>query len=197
MHNAPRFRRPKTIQNRLNAGTKIEGLLGYVSATTKCCSGRSTAYIPVKVVGVQVGHCKFTLTVSSRSEDTIIARDQFTVDPDMFFESVDQIRAYEAHLEQVRLFNQAMMPFQYDRGTKVRRRNLLKEALKTIPSDKYQKVAEELDQEIHESGGLGELDNSWINAAYHRLMMAKFFPYYKAEEDDEAEEQENDWDDEE
>lgn len=191
----PGFKRKLVLEQRINSGKKIEGLTGYVPAQMKCCSGSTTVYIPVKVVGIKLSDCSFSLRVKAITSEVIVSQrkeDTFTTGPKNFFQTAEEIAEWELYLAKVAEFNRLMDPFSYHRGTVTYMRKTFKSALEEAPP----LLKAELEEEFADKDdGLKSMTRDWLQDNYKRLITAKLFPEYaNSSEFDPEEDSEEDWD---
>lgn len=175
---APSFKRKLALEERINSGKKIEGLTGFVPAETKCCSGRTTAYIPVKVVGIKLGDCSFAIRVKAITQEVIVSsskEDTFTANPQNFFQTAEEIKAWEDYLKTVEKFKDAMNPFERHNGTLTFMRRVFKAALEEAPKLMKAEIEEDCSDKDE---GVKAMSREWLRDNYRRMMIVKFFPEY-------------------
>lgn len=167
------FVRRILLQEKINAGEPIQGLEGYVPAQTKCCTGGATHYLPVRVEGIKLGDCEFSVIVAPLSKEALCFEETFTINPKSFFQSKEEIRSHLAYLEQLRGYEHAMAPFKYNNGTRLERRRRFETAYQ---ESNNATLKAEIDAESSDVGGRSKLDPKLIGDFYKSLMMDKFFP---------------------
>lgn len=176
----PSFNRKLILEERINQGKKIEGLKGFVPAETKCCSGRTTAYIPVEIVGIKLGtECSFSIRVKAVTDEVLVRsnkEDTFLTSPQNFFQSSEEIEKWETYLKKVAKFEEEMAPFKYNRGgTITSKRRKFKAALDEAPAVLKGEIEADYSDKDE---GFKSMSADWINENYKRLMLAKYFPEY-------------------
>lgn len=192
---APSFRRKLALEEKINSGEKIEGLKGFVPAETKCCSGKTVAYIPVKVVGIVLGDCSFSIRVKALTKEVIVTsrkEDTFTVSPQSFFQSEKEVQAWEEYLKVVAKFNEEMQPFNYNSGTLTYMRKKFKTALEEAPKLLKAEIEEDCSDKDE---GIKAMARDWLKENYKRMMIVKLFPSYA--ENSEFDPEDDEWHDEE
>jgi hypothetical protein len=182
---SPAYGRPSILEQRINAGEKIEGITGYVPAETKCCSGGSKVYIPIRVIGVKLEDCTFAIHVVSRLSEVLSVKEQFTISSTNFFENEKEIEFYEDYLRRVKAYKKACSPFEYSTSTRTRRRQMFVKALE----ETTEALRTEIHEEFREDGGVGKISTDKMGEWYVRMMKEKFFP--RADEDFDPEGYEN------
>lgn len=186
----PEFKRKLVLEENINKSISIEGLRGYVSAFTECCTGQSKAYLPVMVVGVKLGDCSFSVIVKHTATQIFaVGKNEFTINPKHFYQSKEEIQAYENHKETCLKFKNEVRPFDYNHSTLTRCRSLFREALEKTTKE----LREEILGEISDADeGIKKAPRSWMEEWFKKMMMVKYFPDWV----DKEEEEDYDWDDE-
>lgn len=169
----PAFQRSDILQRSLNAGKSLEGLRGFVPAYAECCSGKTKVYIPIQIVGVEIGDCSLSLSVESTTTHNVAPKREFRINPKDFFADKNEIDVYEVYLEKLGLFKKAMKPFTDYGSTVTRKRYAFKAALaETTPE-----LREEIEAEYAEDERkVAALSNHQLQDFFNRMMVVKFFP---------------------
>lgn len=182
------FQRRFVVADAINQGKPIEGIRGYVPCSARCCCGGTTLYVPVTIVGLEIGGCEAALKVRLDDPRIYGEKREFEVKPTMFFSSTEEIESALTHLKRVKDYNTAKKPFDYHGDTGSRKlRAIFAELLLKAPDD----LLKEIEGEAEEVGGVSKLPVALVRRYGATLVKRQFFPEALPDEEPVP-----DWDDE-